>query len=734
MKRRQARPHTDLDRRARGVRIAITVGVAAILGLLAAAAAAAPAHAHVRISGTAYLHHWGVVTPRGHLRRGGEASPLSAGPALDLSYGGGIDGVGVTTGPPQVYLVFYGSQWGTQSTTSVGGRTYASFNGDPVGMAVDLQAFFAGLGTNNDLWSGIPTQYCQSSASVSVPTGATTCPAGAAHVGYPSGGVLAGVWEDASAPAPAAATQAQLATEAQAAAAHFGNLTSSANRNAQYFIISPTGTDPAGWIVGGVPQYCAWHTYTGGTNGDIAYTNMPYLTDVGYSCGANFVNASGPLDGVTMVGGHEYAETITDQFPYGGWFNPTDGEAADLCEWNSNGGTSIDLQLATGSFAVQPIWSNNDGACVTSDPIVGNNVVTVTAPPNQTSTLNTAIAGAPTASATESVSGQTLTFAATGLPAGVVINPATGVFSGTPTAAVFDATVTVTATDPTGASGSAAFAWTVNNPGGNTVTVTSPGPQRTTIDTPIPALAIAASDNQANQTLTYSATGLPVGLNINAGIGSITGTPTAAGTGSVTVTVTDATGTAGQTSFAWTITSPTTMTVTSPGNQSTPLGTTISGLQIQASDGTANALTYSAAGLPSGLSIGASTGIITGKTGTSPRTTTVTITVTDATAGVSKTVSFTWKVANSVHVTSPGNQTSTHNVVIAPLHIVASDTEAGARLTYSASGLPRGLSINTANGVISGTPTRAGTASSVTVTARDGSGAAGSATFTWRVN
>jgi serine protease len=37
--------------------------------------------------------------------------------ANDLSYGGGID---VTTGHEQVYLVFYGSQWGTQGTDANG--------------------------------------------------------------------------------------------------------------------------------------------------------------------------------------------------------------------------------------------------------------------------------------------------------------------------------------------------------------------------------------------------------------------------------------------------------------------------------------------------------------------------------------------------------------------------------------------------------------------------------------
>src|SRR6185437_17078852 len=53
-------------------------------------------------------------------------------------------------------------------------------------------------------------------------------------------------------------------------------------------------------------------------------------------------------------------------------------------------------------------------------------------------------------------------------------------------------------------------------------------------------------------------------------------------------------------------------------------------------------------------------------------------------------------------------------------------------LTYSATGLPAGLSINSSTGLISGTFTTQGT-SSVTVIATDGTGASGSATFTWTV-
>lgn len=87
---------------------------------------------------------------------------------------------------------------------------------------------------------------------------------------------------------------------------------------------------------------------------------------------------------------------------------------------------------------------------------------------------------------------------------------------------------------------------------------------------------------------------------------------------------------------------------------------------------------------------------------------------------------------NTVTVTSPGDQAGTVGTA-ASVQVRASDSASGQTLSYSASGLPAGLSINPSTGLISGTPTTAGT-DSATVTARDGTGASGSATFTWTIS
>jgi hypothetical protein len=299
------------------------------------------------------------------------SEPISAN---DLHFrGASIDGVGVTTGKPKIYIVFWGSQWGTES---VNGSGYDTFSGDPKSLAPDVQAFFKGLGTGTERWSGVMTQYCQN-----ITTGLTTCPTTAPHVGYPTGGALAGVWEDTSATAPAQATAHQIAQEAANAALHFGNTTQSLNRHVQYDIISPTGTNPDNYEGNG---FCAWHDYTkdstldggGGVSGPaVAFSNMPYVPDAGANCGAGFVNPGNVLDGVTIVNGHEYAETITDQFPVSGWTANDGEEDGDLCAWLTTGaGRTQDITLTTGTFAVQGTWSNlankGNGGCAIKNAIV----------------------------------------------------------------------------------------------------------------------------------------------------------------------------------------------------------------------------------------------------------------------------------------------------------------------------------------------------------------------------
>jgi serine protease len=306
-------------------------------------------------------------------------APLSL---TNLSYGGGIHRIGVTTGHEKVYLVVYGSQWGSKGRNSRGDVTLSK---DPSGEVPRLQEFFKGLGTNSEKWSGVMTQYCQGVAK-----GAQSCPASNTHhVAYPSGGALAGVWVDERRSSPSQATGHLLGTVARAAAAHFGNTTAARNRDAQYVVLSPHGTHPDGFNTSS-GQFCAWHDWNGDTTlsggavsspyGDIAFTNDPYVTDAGSSCGSHFVNSTraGANDGITIVEGHEYAETITDQNPSGGWTDWMGYENGDKCAWISPGssGGAFNLTLRTGTYAMQTTWANDGasgaGACEGRHAIVHN--------------------------------------------------------------------------------------------------------------------------------------------------------------------------------------------------------------------------------------------------------------------------------------------------------------------------------------------------------------------------
>src|SRR5215469_10121233 len=93
----------------------------------------------------------------------------------------------------------------------------------------------------------------------------------------------------------------------------------------------------------------------------------------------------------------------------------------------------------------------------------GQNTVTVTNPGTQSGTVGTA--ASLQIHATDSASGQTLSYSATGLPAGLSISASTGLISGTPTASGSN-TVTVTVKDTTNATGTASFAWNISGGGG----------------------------------------------------------------------------------------------------------------------------------------------------------------------------------------------------------------------------------------------------------------------------
>ena len=324
------RPDVRRGRSGRLTIIALAAAAVAALTGAAPALAASPAPASVPHAHTGSQAHlrWTLVRLHGHEirvrphgrfgivpQRGHRRLPQASG---NLLYNGGP-----VAHSPTVYLDFWGSQW----------------NSDPNGVAQYMQDFFTGLGGSGDNWSTITSQYPDSSGQ---------------GPGF-GGSVLGGTWFDSSAPAPASASQSDIAAEAVTAAQYFGV----SGDDVDIFVLSPSGAQPDGFPNAG---WCAWHDYTSSASGNIPYTNMPYVLDAGASCGANSVQ--GQLDGFSIVGGHEYAEAVTDPEPASGWVDASGAEIGDKCAWQN----LSTLSLSTGSFAVQPLWSNADGGCTLSAP------------------------------------------------------------------------------------------------------------------------------------------------------------------------------------------------------------------------------------------------------------------------------------------------------------------------------------------------------------------------------
>jgi len=139
------------------------------------------------------------------------------------------------------------------------------------------------------------------------------------------------------------------------------------------------------------------------------------------------------------------------------WTHESNGELLNpnsgLCLTDPGGNPSAQLELEGCTDSAAQIWNLPSGGTTSNTVTVGN-------PGSQTSTVGTA--ASLQVGATDSASGQTLTYSATGLPAGLSINSSTGLISGTPTTAG-TSSVTVTAKDTTGASGTNSFSWTVNS-------------------------------------------------------------------------------------------------------------------------------------------------------------------------------------------------------------------------------------------------------------------------------
>lgn len=286
-------------------------------------------------------------------------------------------------------------------------------------------------------------------------------------------------------------------------------------------------------------------------------------------------------------------------------------------------------------------------------------------------------------------------YTASPLPPGLSINTATGQISGTPTATTSGAlTVNLSATNSAG-TGTGTLALTVGPAPAITSALTATG---------VVARAFSYQITANNSPVTYGATGLPVGLTINTTTGRISGTPTTAGVTNVTIraignsTATD--------TLVITVSQGGPVITNSPATSSGQTGVAFS-FQIQATN---SPTSYNATPLPAGLSINTVTGHISGTpTATTSGAMTVNLSATNASGTGTGTLALT--ITALPTITSP--LTASGSVGQAFTYQITANNNP---TSFSATGLPAALTLNTTTGQITGTPTASG-ATNVTIRA-----------------
>src|SRR5580692_11596946 len=329
-----------------------------------------------------------------------------------------------------------------------------------------------------------------------------------------------------------------------------------------------------------------------------------------------------------------------------------------------------------------------------------------------------------TLSASGGTSPYTFSILSGSLPAGISLSTG-GMLSGTPTAAG-SFTFTIQAQDST--SGESGGPYT----GSRSYSVTIAAPTIVVAPSTVPNGRVGISYSQTisasggSGSYHYAVTGgsLPQGMSLNSATGVLAGTLTTAGASTLTITATDTVTAGPGAPYAGSQTYSLTVAeiVISPASISAPVLGSPYNLSLSAIGGTSPyAFTILSGSLPKGVSL--STGGVFSGTPTEVGTFTFTVQAQDSTNAEGG-GPYTGSRSYSVTIAAP-------TVVIAPSALPNGGVGTPYSQTISASGgsgsyrysvtggsLPPGVSLNSGNGILTGTPTTAG-ASTFTLTATD---------------
>ncbi|MBU6374425.1 MAG: putative Ig domain-containing protein [Bdellovibrionales bacterium] len=304
------------------------------------------------------------------------------------------------------------------------------------------------------------------------------------------------------------------------------------------------------------------------------------------------------------------------------------------------------------------------------------------------------------------------------LPAGLTLDSGSGIISGTPTSAgTFPFTVRVT--DGVAATASKVYTMTVALPSGPTITTTDLASGTTGANY---IQVLQTSGGTAPYTFSLNSGTLPAGLSLNTSNGTVSGIPTAAGTVNLSFRVTDANNLFSNKSLLLNIVAAASPQIANTSLPDAMVGTSYATVLSGVNGVTPYTYALISGTMPAGLNFDTGSGTISG-TPTAAGTATLTFRITDSVGGNS-TRSYSLLVgapSPPAFVTTTLPSATTQSVYAQALNVTAGAQPFTFAVSASSGTLPPGISLNSSSGILSGTPTVAGTSNfGITVTDRVG--------------